>query len=248
MSDQKPASVSSGWNAGTPSQDFPEHLDDILMFKGLSRSQLGAVRTVLTVRRLRSGEVLLESDDQGEAAYIIHSGFVRIRTIQGDGDETTLAFLGPGDIVGEMSLVDRQTRSATVVAHEPVTLLVLNRALFSTLIERVPAIGLNLATVLSRRLRIANTHIMALATMDVEGRVAQQLLTYTREYGEQLENGSVRLPFHLTQSDIASLVGASRVRVNQVLGEYRRSGTIVIDSQGHLTITDPQAWIAQLER
>jgi CRP/FNR family cyclic AMP-dependent transcriptional regulator len=246
VSEQKPATVSSGWHTSASAHDLPEHLEDILMFRGLSRSQLDAVRTVLTVRRLRSGDVLLETDDQGEAAYIIHSGFVRIRTIQGDGDETTLAFLGPGDIVGEMSLVDRQTRSATVVAHEPVTLLVLNRALFSTLIERVPAIGLNLATVLSRRLRIANTHIMALATMDVEGRIAQQLLTYTREYGEPLENGAVRLPFHLTQSDIASLVGASRVRVNQILGEYRRSGTIVIDPHGHLTVTNPQKWIDQL--
>jgi len=246
MAQQGSSGISSGWQKSSGMTELPDNLGDILMFRGLTSSQLDAVRKVITLKRLRAGEVLVETDEQGEAAYVIHAGFVRIRVIRGDGDETTLGILGPGDIVGEMSLVDRLTRSATVVAHEPTTLLVLNRNLFTTLIEHVPVIGLNLATVLSRRLRIANSHTLALASMDVDGRIAHQLLVYAREYGKPGTGTSVRIPFHLTQTDIASIVGASRVRVNQILGEYRRAGLITIDSAGHITLLDPAAWSRQV--
>jgi CRP/FNR family cyclic AMP-dependent transcriptional regulator len=223
-------------------RDALANLDEIAMFEGLTEPQLAAVRPVLRTRTLRVRDVLIEAELPGEAAFIIRSGYLRIQTTRADGEEIILAILGPGDIVGEMSLVDRLGRSATVIAHEPSSVLALNRAVFTALIERIPAIGLNLARVLTRRLRLANAQIMALGTMDVDNRIARQLLTYATEYGERTEGTAVRLPFHLTQSDIACLVGASRVRVNQVLGDYRRRGLIAVDERLRITITDPVAW------
>jgi CRP/FNR family cyclic AMP-dependent transcriptional regulator len=216
-------------------------LGEVAIFSGLDASQLQAVRAELRLRQLQEREVLIETDLAGDATYIIQSGYVRIQMSRADGEEVILAILGPGDIVGEMSLVDRQTRSATAIAHEATTVLVLHRTAFSALMDRFPVIGTNLARMLSRRLRLTNAHIIALATMDVDGRLAQQLLVYAREFGIAGDDDTVCLPFRLTQSEIASLVGASRVRVNQILGDFRRSGLVTIDSQSRITITDMDA-------
>lgn len=211
------------------------------LFHGLTATQLTALAPTLRTKRLAAREALVEAEEPGDAAYVIRDGFVRVQITQADGAEIILAILGPGDIVGEMSLVDHLGRSATAIAHEAATLLVVDRAAFEALLRRLPAVGYNLSRILSRRLRLANAHIQALATLDVDGRVAHELLAYAAEYGVPAGDGAVRLPFHLTQSDLAALVGASRVRVNQILGEYKRRGYLAADDHHHLTIFDPAA-------
>jgi len=107
--------------------------------------------------------------------------------------------------------------------------------------EEAPVVARNLASILSRRLRLANTHTRSLAALDVHGRVAAQILAFAREYGEDLPEGETRIPLRLTQSDLAALVGASRVRVNQALGYYRKRGTISVSSDHRITIHDQEA-------
>ncbi len=87
---------------------------------------------------------------------------------------------------------------------------------------------------------MANAHLLSVATLDVPGRVASQLLALTREYGEETPEG-LRVPIKLTQSDLAALVGASRVRVNQALGYYRKRRNISIDRDHRITVHDEEA-------
>ena len=82
-------------------------------------------------------------------------------------------------------------------------------------------------------MRLANAHLLSLAALDVPGRVASQILSLSREYGEETEEG-VRIPIRLTQSDLAALVGASRVRVNQALG-YLRKRSLIFSAPGRRT-------------
>ena len=98
----------------------------------------------------------------------------------------------------------------------------------------------NLAELLSKRLRLTNTPVRTLAAMDVPGRVAAQLLALAKEYGEETQDG-VRVPIRLTQSDLAALVGASRVRVNQVVAFFRRRGHLSIGTDHHITVLDRDA-------
>jgi len=107
--------------------------------------------------------------------------------------------------------------------------------------EEMPAIARNLAGILSRRLRLADTHTRSLAALDVHGRVAAQLLAFAREYGEQLSDGGTFIPLRLTQTDLAGLVGASRVRVNQALGYYRKRGSISLDRDHRIIVHDQEA-------
>jgi CRP/FNR family transcriptional regulator, cyclic AMP receptor protein len=139
-----------------------------------------------------------------------------------------------------LGLADSLGRSADVVTLEHTTLLWMDRVTFHASVGQSPALASNLAEVLSRRLRLTNANLLALATLDVPGRLASQLLALSREYGERTLEG-IRIPVRLTQADLAALVGASRVRVNQTLGYFRKQGAIALGRDGHITVRDEDA-------
>jgi CRP/FNR family cyclic AMP-dependent transcriptional regulator len=152
-----------------------------------------------------------------------------------------LAILGPGEVVGEMSLADSLDRSASVTALEETTLLWADQAAFRACVDESPVLACNLANLLPRRLRLANTHLRTLAALDVPGRVAAQVLALAREYGRPSPGSGTLVPMPLTQSDLAALVGASRVRVNRALGYFRKRGAISVATDGRITVLDPEA-------
>jgi CRP/FNR family cyclic AMP-dependent transcriptional regulator len=78
--------------------------------------------------------------------------------------------------------------------------------------------------------------VQALATLDVYGRVARQLLAFAEKYGESGSDGQTFIPIRLTQKDIADLVGASRKRVNQVMVSFKNQGLISVDANGRITV------------
>ena len=100
--------------------------------------------------------------------------------------------------------------------------------------------ALNLADALSRRLRLANAHLRSVAAMDVPGRVAAQLSALAQEYGEPSRNGTL-IPLPLTQSDLAALVGASRVRVNQAIAFFKKRRYLSVGTDHRITVHNADA-------
>jgi CRP/FNR family cyclic AMP-dependent transcriptional regulator len=162
---------------------------------------------------------------------------VKVHVELEDGRDVIVAILGPGEIVGEMSMVDREVQSGSVMTLEDSVLFWIDREAFQSCLGTMPRLAQNLNDVLSRRLRVVNERIRALATLDVYGRIAHHLLVLANEYGELVEGGT-RIPIRLTQGDLASLVGASRVRVNQALVLLKRRGAISTDANHHITVHD----------
>lgn len=185
------------------------------------------------------------AEQPGEVVFIILSGTVKVQVDQADGTEVILAVLGVGQSVGEMSAMDNLGRSANVVTIEESNLVWISRAAFAECLETMHRLSYNLARILAARLRVANAQIQALATQDVYGRVARQLLTLAQEYGKDQPSGGVLIPLRLTQGDLASLVGASRVRVNQALMGFRESGYISVDQTNRVVIHN---WAALTQR
>jgi CRP/FNR family cyclic AMP-dependent transcriptional regulator len=99
-----------------------------------------------------------------------------------------------------------------------------------------PPVAHNLVRILASRVRLDNELIQALATLDVYGRVARQLLAFADKYGESGEGESVLIPISLTQGDIADLVGASRKRVNQVMVFFREQEFIALNAAGRMVV------------
>jgi CRP/FNR family transcriptional regulator, cyclic AMP receptor protein len=90
--------------------------------------------------------------------------------------------------------------------------------------------------------RLANSRLISLASLDVPGRVASELLSLAREYGQVTPEG-VRIPMRLTQADLAALVGASRVSVNQALGQFRKHELVSIGKDGRVSLRDEEALV-----
>jgi CRP/FNR family cyclic AMP-dependent transcriptional regulator len=207
----------------------PATLSEVALFRDLHSEELSKLAARLHQRTFPSGANVIIAEERGDCVYVILEGTAKVYVTHTDGSEVILAILGPGEIVGEMSAADSLCRSASVMTLEDSTLLWMDRRIFLSGMEEMPAIARNLVGILSWRLCLAATHTRSLAALDVHGRVAAQLLAFAREYGELLPDGGTLIPLRLTQTDLAGLVGASRVRVNQALGYYRKRASISLN-------------------
>ena len=229
-----------GKDSVAPFPTEPSVLSRIFLFRGVPARDLERLAALMHERSFPAGASVLTAEEPGEAVYVLLGGTVKVHTSLPDGTQVILAVLGPGEVVGEMSVSDSLGHSASVTTLEESTFLWMDRKTFLSGIEEVPAISRNLLGILSRRLRLADTQTRSLAALDVHGRVAAQLLAFAREYGEPLPEGGVLIPLRLTQTDLGGLVGASRVRVNQVLGYYRKRGDISMDKEGRIIVRDEE--------
>ncbi|MCC6174499.1 MAG: Crp/Fnr family transcriptional regulator [Chloroflexi bacterium] len=220
-----------------PAIPDPTFLRRVALFRDLELGDLAILNGLMRRQVFPSGVRIMATENPGDTAYIIRQGAVKVHVEQSDGTDVIVAILGPGEIVGEMSVVDKLGRSGSVITLEESTLFWIDREAFWNCLQTMPKLTLNLTEILSRRLRIANERIKALATLDVCGRVAHHLLVLAGEYGEEVDVG-IRIPLRLTQADLASLVGASRVRVNQALVQLRQRKAISIDAKYYITVLD----------
>jgi CRP/FNR family transcriptional regulator, cyclic AMP receptor protein len=222
-------------------------LNEVDLFQGLTEEQVAWVSERVYRKTFPAGFNIITAQQPGEVVYIILNGTVKIHVEQADGTDVIIALLGAGDTVGEMSLLDSAGRCASVVTLEESALIWINRHTFQECLQRIPVISNNLVRILSDRLRLANEQIQALATLDVYGRVARQLLAFAEKYGKRQGEGDVLIPIRLTQSDIADLVGASRKRVNQVFVTYKERHYISVDHNSYITVHDRSALARRIQ-
>ncbi len=209
-------------------------LADIDLFIGLTPTQLDWVAHNAHRRAFEAGRNVMTIEQPGEAVFIILHGTVKIHIEQGERD-VIIAILGAGDMLGEMSLIDSIGRSASAVTLENSLMLWMDKTTFNYMLDNFPPVARNLVKILSARVRLSDQLIQALATLDVNGRVARQLLAFAEKYGYE-KDSATKIHIVLTQGDIADLVGASRKRVNQTMVLFKEQGLIDTDAEGRISI------------
>ena len=222
--------------ANVQTDDTRNQLSEIQLFKGVTPEQLDWIARHAHRRNFEAGRNVMTIEQPGEAVYIILHGSVKIHMEQGERD-VILAILGGGDMLGEMSLIESVGRSASAVTLENTLLLWMDKDTFNYMLDNFPPVARNLVRIMSKRVRSSDEMIQALATLDVNGRVARQLLAFANKYGRE-RDGVMQIRIMLTQSDIADLVGASRKRVNQAMVLFKERGFIDTDADGRITIKD----------
>ncbi len=128
-----------------------EALGRVAFFHGVSKRNLIRIDQIATIRHVREGDVVMAEGDPGDEMMVVIDGTASVR-----GGQRELGVCGPGQCVGEMALLDARPRSATVVALEPMRMLVLSGAAFRKLLAKVPHLNQVLLSTLSTRLREAN--------------------------------------------------------------------------------------------
>jgi CRP-like cAMP-binding protein len=198
----------------------PEEIDEILAFA--------------TVRRFPRGATLMGKGDDGSSLMAVLAGRVRIGNVSADGKEVTLNVIGPGEIVGEIALLDGRPRSADAVATEDTTVVVVERKDFLPFLLRHGALVERLLVVLCDRLRRTSGALEDIALFDVPARLARVLVKLADDYGRPTEAG-IRIGLKLSQRDLSNLVASTRESVNKQLRLWREAGTIDLDD-GHVVV------------
>jgi CRP/FNR family cyclic AMP-dependent transcriptional regulator len=201
-------------------------LKAVPFFTQLQDKELDVVRSVAAEKTYPKNAVVLTEGEMGDSLFMIQSGKVKVFIGDEEGREIILKILGPGDFFGEMAMIDKQPRSASVTTIEPAVFLVLAHAGFERCVEECPRIGNMVMQVLAQRVREADRKIGTLALMDVYGRVASTLLELS-----VYSNGKLVVGEKLSQQDLANMVGASREMVNRILKDLSDRGFISIESK-----------------
>ncbi|MEJ7926666.1 Crp/Fnr family transcriptional regulator [Sphingobium sp. AN641] len=205
------------------------------LLASLERAELSELLRDTREHRAGKGDVLLRQGDRGDVLVILLSGQVRVTVYSSNGREIVLAYAGPGEVLGEIALLDGGTRTASVIAMEPLRYLTLARPAFERVIASNHRIALSLMTELACRLRIANQTIETDRAYAAGPRLARFLL---RLLGE---DGAARV-ITLSQTELAMFAGISRENINRQLGLWAQDG-IVAMTHGKIEIVD----IAPLE-
>jgi CRP/FNR family transcriptional regulator, cyclic AMP receptor protein len=208
------------------------------LFKALQPQDLDTILARAVVKRVLRGEVVRRRGDPGTGMAIIVNGKIRISLVSEDGREVTLGMLGPGDIIGEMTLIDGGAVSADATAQEDCVLLTLERGQFLRLLRSNSDLCLHLMAVLCLRLRRSNTALEDMALLDLPSRLGRLLLRLCDDYGVACALGT-RIEIRMSQKDLSSLAGASREKVNKQLRQWEESGILGKDS-GRLVVLRPE--------
>ena len=192
------------------------------LFSLLTVTQAEVISGAVTKQRYKRGEVLVEQGQKSNALAILLTGRARVVSADSRGREVILATLGPGDYIGEMSIIDNEPHSATVRAEVQTDVLLLGRADFARCLAENASMSLVVMRGLVKRLRHADRKIESLALLDVCGRVAHALL----EFAVQDAHGQWIIREKISRQDLAKMVGASREMVSRVMKDLEERAFI----------------------
>jgi CRP/FNR family cyclic AMP-dependent transcriptional regulator len=214
-----------------------EMLRRVPLFASLPDDQLQSLNRHVVVNTCGKGETLFQENQPGKTLYAVLSGSVNIERITPDGGLVHVAKRGPGEIFGEMSLIDGKPRMADAVTAERTVLLVLEREEFLKCIRESPEVAIGIMAYLADRLRQAGDRLENTQTLNVIGRLSARLLELAESHGVSDANGGVRIEAKVSQHSLAEQIGTSRESVNRALGELKKMRALRNDRRT-LIITD----------
>lgn len=214
-------------------------LRGVSLFASVGAPALAALATRMRRRTFRRNEVIMHRGDPAGALHVVRSGRVKVTLPSEEGEETVLALLGPGQCFGEIAALDGGPRSATITAVEPTETLALLREDLLSFARENPDFALALIGTLAARLRRADEWLEDAFFQDLDTRMARRLVELCEEHGAETPDG-IEVHFPLTQSDLAGMLGATRVSVNRLLGVYQDEKLIRL-GKGSFTVLRPDA-------
>jgi CRP/FNR family cyclic AMP-dependent transcriptional regulator len=196
--------------------EIAELLGEAALFAGFDDAALGEVVATAELRVLRRNDLVFDESSEPDELYVVRSGRIAIANTSVDGRESVMALMEPGDLFGEMPLLDGGRRSAGARALEPSELVAVPYGVVEQILKDRPELLWGVVRLLAQRLRTTDAALADSVFLDVTGRTAKRLLELAGDADEFV------LP--VTQEELAGMVGASRERVNKALSAFIRLG------------------------
>jgi CRP-like cAMP-binding protein len=225
-----------------PSPGKASFLTKHWLLNHLTPDEMDRLGRHLRVQHHRANEVIFHKGDAGLGMMAVVTGRVKISSGVAPDKEVVLNIIDPGEVFGEIALLDGKPRTADATAMEPTELVVLDRRDFLPMIERHPEVCLRIINVLCEHIRHTNEQLEDTLFLLQSARLAKTLVRLAREYGRKTADG-VKIDIKLSQRELGNLVGMRREGLNRQLSLWRDEGLIAIEG-GRISVRD----VAKLER
>ena len=201
----------------------PTHLARLLganaFFAGLGPDAITVIAGLCVTRTLQAEETLFLKNDAADALYAVRRGEIRIGTGTREGRRLTLNLLGPGDVFGEVALLDGRPRTADAVATTATELFMVRRRDLLDLLGRRPEIAIRLIELLCARIRWMSQRMEEVTLLPAPARIARRLVALAEDYGADLR---------VSQDEIAIFADTTRETVNRQLQAWKLDGLVAL--------------------
>lgn len=218
-------------------------LEGVRLLARLPLAERDAIAQRSSGRRYDPGTMVVSTEDPGGDVFFLLSGSCRVSYFSSSGREVSFSDQEPGEMFGEISAIDGQGRSATVMARSESTLAVLKRDDFLDLIFQHPNLAHATLIHLTSMVRSLSNRVVEFSTLGVKNRIHAELVRIARQYGEADSEDAIRIEPVPRHADIASRVSTHREAVTRELSELQKAG-IIARSGSTLVIPD----LSTLER
>lgn len=202
-------------------------LSQHFFFHRLDPVKLDQVLKLAVERSYSNNQVIFQRGDEGSSLMAVLRGRVKISACSDDGKEIILTTLMPGDVFGEMSLIDGKERSADATALDTCTLLILHRYEFIPFLRQTPDVSILLLMQLCEKIRHTNEIVETIGLHPIPARLARLLLKLSGEESSESPEGR-RVKLTLSQRELGSTIGATRESVNKQLRAWQKEGLIAM--------------------
>lgn len=210
------------------------------LLQHLADDELEQLLVYARLERYTAGQMLFKKGDPGTSLMAILAGRVKISTLSADGEEVVLNILGPGQVFGEIALLDGKARTADATAIETSELVALDRGDFLPFLDQHSEIATRLIAVLCERLRWVSDIYDDVVFINVPARLAKKLLILAREFGVETSGGAIEINIQLSQTDLGKMMGKTRESVSKVMREWQDRGLIRVEN-GYIKLLQPDA-------
>lgn len=220
-----------------------EGIEQVPFLAGLGALEQAAIVDGSRRRRFAVGEHLLRQGSAGDTVLVLLTGTVKVLSV-GGSQPAVIALRGPGEIIGELAVLDGTPRSAEAVAVVEGEALEIAGQVLRRVMDEAPAARRRLHEVLTRRLRESTAHGLEYAALDLTGRLALRILELAQRFGEERGDGTIRIDPPISRAELASWAGGSRGAGARALGALRAAGWV--DTPGRLIVIRDRAALERL--
>jgi len=202
------------------------HLQDLDWLRVLDPAQIEGLRSASSARSYAVGEVIFTPVPNPNSLYLLERGLVRIYRLSERGLETSLGYVKPGEVFGELTVFGDYPRESFAQAVELSVVWRIPRACFQPYLESTPGLAFAISKQIGERLKRIESRVENLVFRDVHTRVILILSELGASFGTVRDDGSILIDVQITQAELATLVGSSRQSVNASLGDLSDRGLI----------------------
>jgi len=200
-------------------------LRELSIFEGLSEPEFNSICPGAINKTVLKGQFLFRQGEYDPAIYLIKLGKLKLVQISDDGREAIIGIAGAGEVLGETSLFQELELTFSAIALEDVRLCSFNRRNLETIIQQNPDFAVKIISHLARKLNATMQQVTESTGVSVKEKLTKLLIRLANEHGKIISDVTI-IELNLTQQEMGNMIGASRVKISQVLRELRDAGIV----------------------